>query len=85
MGNNILKSDNLKLGLIIGFLLPFIGVVVFYFWKVYPNDFGIYLKYLSIEKRLLSSLTVICLLLNIVAFTFYVNRHLDKTAREFSQ
>lgn len=81
MGNNFLKADNMITGLIIGFVLPFAGVILFYFWKVYPNEFGLYLKYLSLEKRLLSSLTVICLLLNIVAFTFYVNRHLDKTAK----
>ncbi len=81
MGKNFLKADNYVTGFILGIFLPMIGVVLFYFWKVYPNAFGLYLRYLAIETRLLNSLIVICLLINIIAFTFYVNRHLDKTAK----
>jgi hypothetical protein len=33
------------------------------------------------EKRLLSSLTVVCLLLNVGVFTYYVNTKKDATAK----
>lgn len=78
---NVLTKDNFKLGLILGFLLPFAGVVIYYYWKIYPNPFGTFLEYLTTEKRLLSSLTVVCLLLNVGLFTAYINTHRDKTAK----
>ncbi|MCA0382993.1 MAG: hypothetical protein LCH58_12575 [Bacteroidetes bacterium] len=78
---NMLTKDNFKLGLILGFFLPFAGVVIYYYWKIYPNEFSTFLEYLTSEKRLLSSLTVVCLLLNVGLFTAYINTHRDKTAK----
>lgn len=77
----LLTKDNFKLGLILGFVLPFAGVLIYYYWKIYPNEFSTFLEYLKTEKRLLSSLTVVCLLLNVGLFTAYINTHRDKTAK----
>ena len=78
---NILKQDNLKLGLILGILMPILGMVFYYYWKIYPNAWGTLFRYLSVEKRLLSSLTVVCLLFNVGIFTIYVNTRRDQTAK----
>ena len=67
--------------MILGILTPLIGLVIYYYWKIYPNSWATFFKYLSVEKRLLSSLTVVCLLLNIALFTWYVNTHRDETAK----
>lgn len=76
-----LKRDNLKLGLLLGGLLPLAGIAVFYYWRIYPNEWGSFLAYLKTEKRLLASLTVVCLLLNVGLFTWYVNTRRDQTAK----
>jgi len=73
--------DNLKLGLFLGFLTPLLCLVIYFFWKIYPNTWNTFLTYLFQEKRLLSSLTVICLLPNIAFFTLFINTQRDKTAK----
>ncbi len=73
--------DNLRLGLLIGLLGPLISLVIYYYWKVTPNTWSTFFEYLLQEKRLLSSLTVICLLPNIAFFTLFINTQKDKTAK----
>ncbi|HSC52643.1 MAG TPA: hypothetical protein VLC98_03430 [Phnomibacter sp.] len=81
MAISLLKKNNIRLGLALGFLLPLISVVLYYYWKIYPNTWSTFLSFLTTEKRLLSSITVICLLLNIAVFTAYVNTRRDETAK----
>ena len=78
---SILQRNSLKLGLLLGLLVPLLGVVIYYYWKISPNSWSVFLQYLAVEKRLLSSLTVICLLLNVALFTGYVNTRRDETAK----
>lgn len=77
----ILKKDDIKLGVLLGLLLPLISVVIYYYWRIYPNSWSVFLRFLALEKRLLSSLTVVCLVLNVGLFTLYVNTKLDETAK----
>ena len=81
MGQFILKRDDIKLGLIIGLLMPLIGILVFYVWKFSSVTFGEFWGYLSSHKNLITSLSVICLFLNVVVFTLYINTKRDKTAK----
>ncbi len=73
--------DNLQLGLLLGLLTPVIGVIIYYYTKVAPNTWNDFISYVGREKKLLSSLTVICLLPNIALFTLFINTHKDKTAK----
>lgn len=81
MGQFILKKDNIRLGLIIGLLMPLLGVVIFYLWKFSSVSFSEFWDYLNTHKNLITSVSVICLFLNIVVFTLYINTKRDQTAK----
>jgi prepilin signal peptidase PulO-like enzyme (type II secretory pathway) len=64
-----------------GLITPVLALVVYYYAKIAPNSWSDFFKYLGMEKRLLSSLTVICLVPNIALFTWFINTHRDQTAK----
>ena len=79
----IFRRDSFGLGMVLGFLAPILGFLI-YKWK----KFGVFTfketyQYMSIEpghKTLTVALTL-SLLTNAVLFTIYVNTNKDKTAR----
>lgn len=79
---SVLKKDNLKLGLLLGFIAPILSMVVYYFVKFYPH-FSVrdFLFFLRNNPGQISAIAVPCLVLNIAMFTYYINFHLDKTAK----
>jgi len=81
VGQFILKRDDLKLGLVLGFLSPILGIIAFYLWKFSGFPFKEFLEKVGSNKQLISSLTVISLFLNVVLFTVYINTRKDKTAK----
>lgn len=78
----MLKKDNLGFGLLIGFIIPLIGSVVYYYAQfsrvATVNEFGYYLLR---EKSLLTAMLSILLVVNIAIFTYYINARIDKTAK----
>jgi hypothetical protein len=77
-----LTKDNLKLGLILGLLAPFAGMLAFYYWKFSAIcPFKEFVQYLGKEKHLLTSMVTFSLLANAIVFTVYVNTNKDKTAK----
>jgi len=76
-----LKKDDLKLGLVIGLIMPVVSFFGYYFWKFRLYTFGEFLYALRTNKPLVTALTIPCLLLNIVIFTLYVNARRDQTAK----
>ena len=78
----MLKRDNLKLGLLLGFIAPLISLVIYYLVKFYPTfTVSEVLEYVLENKQLITAISVPCLLLNIVLFTIYINSHRDLTAK----
>ena len=77
-----IKKDNLKFGLLLGFIAPILSMVVYYFIKFYPHfsvrQFFVFLKN---NPGQITAIAVPCLVLNIALFTYYINSHLDKTAK----
>ena len=77
-----IKKDNLKFGLLLGFIAPLLSMMVYYFIKFYPHfsvrQFFVFLKN---NPSQITAIAVPCLVLNIALFTFYINSHLDKTAK----
>lgn len=78
---NINRWDTLTMGFLLGGIAPVLALVVYYYAKIHPNSWADFFKYLGSEKRLLSSLTVICLLPNIALFTVFVNTRRDRLAK----
>ncbi len=79
----ILQKDNLRLGLIMGLIAPFFGMLLFYFIKFYPAgaSLGEFFQLVSEQKTLITALLSFSLFANAVIFTFYVNTRRDRTAR----
>lgn len=77
----MLKKDNFKLGIAIGLIGPIIGVFGFYFWKFRVYAFSDFLHALVQHKPLITAITIPCLFVNILCFTYYINTKLDKTAK----
>lgn len=77
------KKDNLKLGALMGFTAPILGLIIFYYVKYYSLNvtFMEFLGYLKEYKALLTAVSSLSLLANAVLFTIYVNSHKDNTAK----
>jgi hypothetical protein len=78
----MLKRDDIKLGLVLGFLAPVLSLVIYYLVKFFPlftvNDF---FQFVAANPNQLTAISVPCLVLNIALFTFYINSHRDQTAK----
>ena len=79
----MLKRDNIRFGLVLGFIGPLIGLVVYYFAAFYTHNvsFPEFLGYLRQYKTLLTAVSSISLVANAVLFTFYVNARKDQTIK----
>ena len=77
----IFNKDSLKFGLVLGIIGPIIGLFGFYLWKFSLYSFGDFLRALQQNKTLITAITIPCLLVNIILFTFYINTRRDQTAK----
>lgn len=79
----IFKKDNLRLGLVLGFLGPLIGLVLVYLFKPQFSGLGFFdfLDYFFNTNKLITSVGALSLLANVVLFTLYINTHRDNTAK----
>jgi len=79
----IFKKDNLKFGLILGFLGPLVGLFAVYFLKSdfqglsFSEFFDLFIN----SNKLITSVGALSLLANVVLFTIYINTHRDNTAK----
>jgi hypothetical protein len=74
-------KDNFIYGLILGLLLPLVGMVGFYFYRFSRLTFTEFIQYLGIEQKLITSMVSFSLLANAIVFTIFINKHIDKTAK----
>ena len=74
-------KDSLRLGIVLGFLSPIIGVLIYYFWKASANPFSVFIETALQNKQFLTVLISFSLFANAVVFTLYVNKRKDRTAR----
>lgn len=76
------KKDNLRFGMLLGFLAPLISLVAYYFIKFFPT-FSVrdFFSFVANNKSQITAISVPCLILNIALFTIYINTHRDKTAK----
>jgi hypothetical protein len=77
----ILKRDELKLGILLGFLAPIVGLFGYYFFKFSRFTLAEFFEVLILQKSLLTAIVSLCLICNAVVFTLYINAQKDKTAK----
>ena len=78
----IFKKDNLAFGLMLGFIVPLLSLIVYYFVKFYPlYSMGDMFTAFHGNSRLVTAITIPCLFLNILVFTLYINSRRDRTAK----
>ncbi len=77
------RKDNLGFGILLGFLAPLLGMLLYYFVEFYTRNvsFVEYLGYLKRYKSLLTGVSSISLVANAVIFTVYINTRRDATAK----
>ncbi|WP_037361504.1 hypothetical protein [Asinibacterium sp. OR53] len=77
----MLKKDNLKLGLVLGFIAPVAGLFGYYLVRFRLFSLKDFFEVLMAQKSLLTAIISISLMANALVFTFYINRRKDKTAK----
>lgn len=76
------KKDNLRLGIVLGIIAPFLGFLIYYFTKFYPTfSLGDFLSFLKTNKSLITVVISLSLLANAALFTLYINWQKDQTAK----
>ena len=78
----IFKKDNLKLGIVYGFIAPFVAMFLYYI-IVFADKINLseYLFYMRTNKTLLTGVSSISLVANAILFTIFINTYRDKTAK----
>ena len=77
----ILKKDNYIFGFVIGLLAPFIGFIFFKYSRLQSLSFIESIQFIRSEPTLLTAALSVSLLANAIIFTYYINGHIDKTAK----
>lgn len=80
-GTFFLTKDNLKLGLLLGFLAPLLVFLIVYFIRFSGYSFDEFVRVFLNEKKLITFWGVWCLVGNIALFTYYINTNKDQTAK----
>lgn len=76
------KNDNLRFGLLLGFIAPVVGLLLYYFVQ-FKNVTSIpgFFYYVLTEKALLTAVISVLLVANAGVFTWYLNKRKDRTAK----
>ncbi len=79
----ILKRDTIKLGVLLGFVGPLLGIFLYKFVKFKIFTFKETFQYMLYEPghKTLSVALTLALFVNAVLFTIYLNTRKDKTAK----
>jgi tryptophan-rich sensory protein len=77
----MLRRDDLKVGMIVGFVAPIAGMLLYYLIQFRALTLREFFTVMFTQKSLLSGIVSISLIANAVIFTIYINSHRDKTAK----
>lgn len=77
----IFKKDNFVLGLILGFIAPIIGFILYKFVKFRNLSVSEMFQWMKMNPSLITVAVSLSLLANAIVFTIYINAHKDRTAR----
>lgn len=75
-------KDDLRFGLLLGFIAPVIGMLLYYLIQ-FRNVISLeeFIQTIFSQSTLLTAVVSVSLVANAAVFTFYVNKRLDQTAK----
>lgn len=76
------KKDNTGFGLLLGFIAPIVGLLIYYFVQ-FKNVTTLpgFFYYVVTERALLTAVISVLLVANAGVFTWYINKRKDRTAK----
>jgi hypothetical protein len=77
----MLRKDSLRLGIVLGFLAPILGMAIYYLVQFRLFPVKEFLQFLFSNKSLLTAMLSVSLIANAIVFTYYINTRRDRTAR----
>lgn len=77
----IFKKDNFIFGLVLGFLAPLAGLIIYKYIKFRSLSFTEMIQWMKFNPQLITVMVSLSLLANAVLFTIYINTNRDRTAR----
>jgi NADH:ubiquinone oxidoreductase subunit K len=77
----IFKKDNFVYGLVLGFIAPFIGFIIYKFIKFKSLTLIEMFQWVKMNPNLITVFISVSLMANAVLFTIFINGHRDKTAK----
>lgn len=77
----MLTKDNLRLGIVLGFLAPFAGLFIYYLLQFRSIPLSDFFRVMFSQTSLLTAIISISLIANAVVFTIYINTRKDRTAK----
>ncbi len=75
------RKDSLRLGIVLGFLAPVVGMLTYYFIQFRLFTLKEFFQLMFTQKSLLTGIISISLIANAIVFTIYINNRNDRTAR----
>ncbi len=75
-------KDNLRFGLLMGFLAPMLGMLIYYFLQ-FRNTLTLseFFQIIFTQRTLLTAVISVSLVANAILFTLYINKRKDRTAK----
>jgi hypothetical protein len=77
----IMKRNVAVFGLIIGLLMPVLGIVVMYFMWFHSSSFGTFFSHVSSDHQLAAKVLSLSLIAELIPFIYFTNKRLDNSAR----
>ncbi len=77
----IFKKDNFVYGLVLGFIAPVIGIIIYKFVKFKSLTLVEMFQWVKMNPNLITVFISVSLMANAVLFTIFINGHRDKTAK----
>ena len=77
----IFKKDNFVFGLILGFIAPAFGFLLYKFVKFRGLTLAEMFQWIKLNPNLITVFISVSLFANAALFTIYINSHRDKTAK----
>ncbi|MEJ7821286.1 MAG: hypothetical protein WKF85_03130 [Chitinophagaceae bacterium] len=77
----IFKKDNFVFGLVLGFIAPAFGFLLYKFVKFCPFTIAEMFQWMRLNPNLITVFISVSLFANAVLFTIYINGYRDKTAK----